>query len=68
LENNPGIFGEIPKPGVNLSPHFIGRMIPGPAHIESQFGKRIESLDFGREKGIQGAADFPRFVHVLSLH
>ena len=46
LQDNPGVMRDFPQFGIKLPPHFVGRMIPRPAHIQGKLGQGIESLDF----------------------
>ena len=48
LQDNPGVMREFPQRGIKLPPHFVGGMIPRPAHIQGELGQGIESLDFRR--------------------
>ena len=48
LQDNPGVLREFPQRGIKLPPHFVGGMIPRPAHIQGQLCQGIESLDFRR--------------------
>ncbi len=41
LKDSPGILGQLPKFGVQLTPQFVARMMPAPAQVQSQFHQRI---------------------------
>ncbi len=47
LQDDPGVMRDLPQCGIKLPPHFVGGMIPRPAHIQGQLRQGIESLDFG---------------------
>jgi hypothetical protein len=40
------MMSQFPQYGIKLPPHFVGSMIPRPAHIQGKLGKGIESIDF----------------------
>jgi hypothetical protein len=40
------VLRDFPQFGIKLPPNFVGSMISRPAHIQGQFRKGIESLDF----------------------
>ena len=58
---------EFPQLGIKLPPHFVGGMIPRPAHIQGQLGQGIESLDFRGQKAVYRVADTCLFAHDLYL-
>ena len=47
LQDDPGVMRDLPQFGIELPPHFVGSVIPRPAHIQGEFRQGIESLDFG---------------------
>ena len=49
LQHDPGVMRDLPQFGIQRPPHFVGRMIPRPAHIQRQFRQRIEPCDFSRQ-------------------
>ena len=57
LQDNPGVMSEFPQFGIKLPPHFVGRMIPRPAHIQGKLGQGIEPLDFRGQKAVNRVAD-----------
>ena len=46
LKDHPGVMRDPPKFGIKLPPHFVGGMIPRPAHIQGKLSQGIEPLDF----------------------
>ena len=57
---------EFPQLGIKLPPHFVGGMIPRPAHIQGQLRQGIESLDFRGQKVVDRVADTGLFAHDFS--
>jgi len=37
LQDHPGVMCDRPQFGIELPPHFVGRVIPRPAHIQGEF-------------------------------
>jgi hypothetical protein len=56
-------FEWLPQRRIELSPHFVGAMIPGPAHIQSKLGQGIESFDFRGQQAVPGVAGTGKFAH-----
>ena len=56
---------DLPQFGIKLPPHFVGGMIPRPAHIQGQLRQGIESLDFRGQKVVDRVADTGLFAHDL---
>ena len=50
LQDNPGVVRDFPQFGIKLPPHFVGSVIPRPAHIQGKFRQGIEPLDFRGQK------------------
>jgi hypothetical protein len=50
LHDNPGVMRDFPQFGIKPAPHFVGGMIPRPAHIQGKLGKGIEPFDFRGQK------------------
>jgi hypothetical protein len=48
LQDNPGLCVISQQFGIKLPPHFVGSVIPRPAHIEGKLRQGIEPLDFRR--------------------
>src|SRR5208337_2718096 len=46
-----------------LPPHFVGRMIPRPAHIQGQLRQGIESFDFRGQETVDRVADTRWLAH-----
>ena len=63
LQDNPGVMRDFPQFGIKLPPHFVGGMIPRPAHIQGQLRQGIESLDFRGQKAVDRVADTCLFAH-----
>ncbi len=57
LQDDPGVMRDFPQFGIKLPPHFVGGMIPRPAHIQGQLRQGIESLDFRGQKIVDRVAD-----------
>ena len=58
---------DFPQFGIKLPPHFVGSMIPRPAHIQGQLGQGIEPLDFRGQKIVDRVADTGLFAHDFSF-
>ena len=67
LQDDPGILRDLPQFGIKLAPHFVGRMIPRPAHVQRKLRQGIEALDFGGQKVVDRVADAGSFTHDLPL-
>ena len=52
LQDNPGVMRDFPQFGIKLPPHFVGSMIPRPAHIQGKLRQGIESFDFRGQKAV----------------
>ena len=63
LQDNPGILREFPQRGIKLPPHFVGGMIPRPAHIQGKLRQGIEPLDVRGQKAVNRMADACLFAH-----
>ena len=63
LQDHPGVMRDLPQFGIKLPPHFVGGMIPRPAHIQGEFRQGIESLDFRGQKIVDGVAGAGLFAH-----
>jgi hypothetical protein len=59
---------DFPQFRIKLPPHFVGSMIPRPAHIQGQLGKGIEPLDFRGQEAVYRVADTSLFTHTIILH
>ena len=46
LQDHPGVVRDLPQIGIELPPHFVGSVIPRPAHIQGEFRQGIEPFDF----------------------
>ena len=57
LQDNPRILREVPQGGIKRAPHFVGGMVPRPAHIQGKLRQGIEPLDFRGKKAVYGVAD-----------
>ena len=66
LENNPGILRQFPQGRVKLAPYRVGGMVPGPAHVEGQFGQGIKSLNFRGHEIVNRVADASGCAHGFS--
>ena len=66
LQDDPGVMRDLPQCGIELPPHFVGGMIPRPAHIQGQLRQGIESLDFRGQKAVDRVADARLFAHDFS--
>jgi hypothetical protein len=67
LQDNPWVMRDFPQFGIKPAPHFVGSMIPRPAHIQGQLGKGIEPLDFSGQKIVDGMACAGSFAHSFSF-
>ena len=47
LKHNPGIVRELPQAGIKPPPHFVGGVIPRPAHVQSKLRQGVEPFDLG---------------------
>ena len=65
LQDDPGVVRDLPQFGIKLPPHFVGGMIPRPAHIQGQFRQGIEPLDFRGQKIVDWVAGTGLFAHDL---
>ena len=63
LQDNPRILREVPEGGIKRAPHFVGGMVPRPAHVQSELRQRIEPLDFRGKKAVYRVADACLFAH-----
>ena len=66
LQDAPGVMRDFPQFGIKLPPHFVGGMIPRPAHIQGQLRQGIESLDFRGKKVVYRVTDTCLFAHDFS--
>ncbi len=66
LQDNPRVPREFPECRIKQPPHFVGAMIPRPAHIQGQLGQGVESLDFRRQKAVCRVADTGLSFHGFS--
>ena len=67
LQDNPRVLREFPQRRIKPPPHFVGAMIPRPAHIQGQLRQGIESLDFRGQKAVSRVADAGLFAHRFSF-
>ena len=57
LQDHPRVMRDSPQFGIELPPHFVGGMIPGPMHVQGEFRQRIKSLDLRGQEMVYGVAD-----------
>ena len=58
---------DFPQFGIKLPPHFVGGMIPRPAHIQGEFRQGIEPLDLRGQQVVDRVADAGFFAHRFFL-
>ena len=46
LQDDPGILREFPQWRIKRAPHFVGAMVPRPAHVQGKLRQGLEPLDF----------------------
>ena len=46
LQDDPGILRELPQWRIKRAPHFVGAMVPRPAHVQGKLRQGLEPLDF----------------------
>jgi hypothetical protein len=63
LKHRPRVVRQIPQHRIELPPHFIRGMVPGPLHIQRKLGERIEPLDFSRHHALYWIGHMLRFAH-----
>ena len=68
LHHDPRVVGEFPQRRIQLPPHFVSGMIPRPAQIQGQLGKRIKSFDFHRQKAVDRVNGTGWFAHRISFN
>jgi hypothetical protein len=56
---------DFPQFGIKLPPHFVGSMIPGPAHIQGKLSQGIEPLDFRGQKAVYRVDGKCLFAHAF---
>ena len=54
---------DFPQFGIKLPPHFVGGVIPRPAHIQGEFRQGIEPLDFRGQKIVDGVGATAVLAH-----
>src|SRR5712691_9720214 len=60
LQHHPGIVGQGPELGIELSPQFVGSMMPGPTQVQGQREQGLDAGDLSRQVIMR------RGTHVLS--
>ncbi len=56
LQHDPRVVRGLPQVGIKLPPHFVGSVIPRPAHIQGEFRQGIEAFDFRGQETVHGVA------------